>query len=47
MKPMLVQNYKTQPAMQAMRDAGVTLRYSYFDKSGGFILSIDVSPDEL
>jgi hypothetical protein len=46
-RPTLVHNYKTHPAMRDLRDASVTLRYSYFDESGASVANIEISPSDL
>ncbi len=42
----IVNTAKTNPDMKIFRDNKTTLRYSYKDKSGIFILTIEVTPDK-
>lgn len=45
-KPMLVNNVKTNPEMKALRDKKVTFGYSYNDKNGVFISKFTITPEE-
>lgn len=42
----IINTAKTNPDMKVFRDNKTTLRYSYKDKSGIFILTIEVTPDK-
>lgn len=42
----IINTAKTNPDMKIFRDNKTTLRYSYKDKSGVFILTIEVTPDK-
>ena len=42
----IVNTAKTNPDLKVFRDNKTTLRYTYKDKSGVFILTIEVSPDK-
>ena len=44
-EPGILNNAKTNPAMQPLRDNKVTLVYNYMDKKGVFVLKITVTPD--
>ncbi len=42
----IINTAKTNPDMKIFRDNKTTLRYSYKDKSGVFILTIEITPDK-
>lgn len=43
-EPTLLQNYKTNPSMAALRRISAILKYTYFDESGAFILEVEIDP---
>jgi hypothetical protein len=45
--PTLIENYKTNPATQSMRKAGIIIKFKYFDKKGVFITDMTVDPKDL
>lgn len=45
-RPVALQNYKTNPSMKAFRDLSVNLKYQYFDKKGAFLMDFDISPKD-
>ena len=45
MKPMILNNVKTNPDMKGFRDNKVTMTYTYKDKDGVFITRIDITPE--
>ncbi len=45
-QPRIINIVSTNPDMQAMRDLGVTFKYSYKDKNGVFLFEISVGPDQ-
>jgi len=47
MRPRIINNYKTTDSMKALRDAGVTLVYDYYDKNGSFVTEIVVKTSDL
>jgi hypothetical protein len=47
MRPRIINNYKTTDSMKALRDAGVTLVYDYYDKNGSFVAEIVVKTSDL
>lgn len=46
MKPQILNNIKTNPAMKPLRDYGVTFIYNYKDKNSVHITTIKYSPDD-
>ena len=46
MKPMILNNVKTNPDLQAYRDNKVTMAYNYKDKNGVFITKISITADQ-
>lgn len=46
-KPNSIYNYIIQDEMKSMRDVGMKLRYSYFDKNDDFIFDIRVKQDDI
>jgi hypothetical protein len=47
LRPRLVNNYKTTENMKTLRDAGVMLKYRYYDKDGIFVAEIVVKTSDL
>ncbi|MCL3781410.1 hypothetical protein EMN47_13550 [Prolixibacteraceae bacterium JC049] len=45
MKPIILNDVKTKPALKIYRDNKVTMTYLYKDKNGVFITKIAISPD--
>jgi hypothetical protein len=45
-RPVALQNYKTNPVMKPFRDLSVNLKYQYFDKKGTFFMDFDISPKD-
>ena len=46
-EPKIVQDYRSNPKLQRLRDMSVILNYQYYDNSGVFLLNIEVDPGEL
>jgi uncharacterized membrane protein YukC len=44
-KPMILNNVKTNPDMKGFRDNKVTMIYNYKDKDGIYITRINITPD--
>lgn len=44
-RPEIINNAKTNPEMQELRELKVTLAYRYYDKEGAFVWALDVTPD--
>lgn len=44
-KPMILNNVKTNPDMKSFRDNKITMTYTYKDKYGVFITRIDITPE--
>ena len=44
-EPRIINNVKTNPDLQSIRDHKVTMSYNYVDKNGVFVLKIAVTPD--
>ena len=44
-EPELVNSLRTNPGLKAFRENKVTMKYSYRDKNGEFVLLVSVSPD--
>jgi hypothetical protein len=42
--PKIIQNYKTHPDMQDLRDLSTVLNYHYFDAAGTFVLALEADP---
>jgi hypothetical protein len=47
LKPTILQNYKTNPEMQKLRSAEVSLKFQYYDKDGAFITDVEVNPSDV
>jgi hypothetical protein len=47
LRPTVVNNYKTTENMKTLRDAGVMLKYRYYDKDGIFVTEIVVKSSDL
>jgi hypothetical protein len=43
----MVERFKTDPRMKPIRELGIILRHSYFDKNGAFVTEFSVTPDDL
>tara|TARA_R110000868_G_scaffold4211_2_gene26431 strand:- start:36336 stop:36899 length:564 start_codon:yes stop_codon:yes gene_type:complete len=43
-KPILINNIKSNPEMKLFRDHKVTLNYAYKDKNGVFVLQLKITP---
>lgn len=46
MKPLILNNVKTNPDLKEFRENMVTMAYSYRDKNGIFILKISIDPKQ-
>jgi hypothetical protein len=46
MKPLIINNVRTNPDLKSFRDNKVTLVYNYKDQNGVFIIGIAVTPDQ-
>jgi hypothetical protein len=46
-RPRVVNGYKTDASMKTLREAGVTLKYRYYDKDGSFVTEIVVKASDL
>jgi len=44
-KPMILNNVKTNPDMKSFRDNKITMTYTYKDKDGVFITRIEITPE--
>ena len=44
-KPVILNNVKTNPDMKGFRDNKVTMTYTYKDKDGVYITRINITPD--
>jgi hypothetical protein len=47
MRPRIINGYKTDEKMRTLREAGVTLKYRYYDKNGAPITEIVVTTTDL
>ncbi len=47
MRPIILEQYKTNPGLKSFRDTGVSMRYRYSDKNGVFITEIVIGPEDL
>ncbi len=45
-EPNIINGVKTQPQMKILRDNKVTVNYNYKDKSGEYLFTISVKPDQ-
>jgi len=46
MRPLILNNIKTNPDLKAYRDQRVTMAYNYKDKHGEFVTKISITADE-
>lgn len=46
LEPRILNNAKTSPDMQELRDIKTTFKYYYKDKTGSHVLTIDVTPEQ-
>ena len=47
MRPLLLNNYRTAPEMQELRDANVTLVYKYRDEQGRQLSTFEIAVADL
>ena len=46
LEPRIINTVKTEPMMKIIRDNKTTVNYSYKDKSGVFLFTISVKPEQ-
>jgi hypothetical protein len=47
LKPTILEVYKTNPDMQKLRAAEISLKFQYYDKNGTFITDVEVHPSDV
>jgi hypothetical protein len=47
LKPAILEAYKTNPEMQKLRAAEISLKFQYYDKNGAFITDVEVHPSDV
>jgi hypothetical protein len=47
LKPTILEAYKTNPDMQKLRAAEISLKFQYYDKNGTFITDVEVHPSDV
>jgi hypothetical protein len=47
LKPTILEAYKTNPEMQKLRAAEISLKFQYYDKNGTFITDVEVHPSDV